>query len=114
MKRAAICLGLLMMVLPFCAASAAEPPLALTAPKSCAPAATTLTGPLSTLELEIFSPSETRPTDMSILCCGTLGCCTLIENGCEPCTGGERWYTKFSCPGGGTCTQRASKCPTAC
>lgn len=118
MKRAAIWIGVLMMVLPLCAASAAEPPVELTAPGlGISPAgcqAATQAEPLTVLEHQIFSSAETRPVDMANSCCSLLGCCTHIDSGCEPCSGGRRWYSKYSCPGGGTCTLRASSCPTPC
>lgn len=119
MKRAAIWIGVLMMVLPLGSAFAAEPQGELTAPgfglspAGCAQAAAQVE-PLTVLEREIFSPAETRPTDVANSCCSSFGCCTHIDSGCEYCNGGRRWYSKYSCPGGGTCTVRASTCPTPC
>ena len=118
MRRAAIWMGILMMVLPLCAAFAAEPQVELTAPGlgvstvACGEAATQV-APLAVLEREIFAPADTRPTDMANPCC-SVGCCTYVESGCEYCNGGRRWYTKYSCPSGGTCTVRPSNCPTPC
>jgi hypothetical protein len=122
MKRAAIWMGVLMVVLPLCAASpafAAEPQVQLTAPgfgaspAGCAQAATQA-APLTVLERQIFSPTEVRPVDMASGCCTMFGCCTLIDSGCQTCNGGRRWYDKYSCPGGGTCTVSPNTCPTPC
>lgn len=66
---------------------------------------------LFTDSLELDPVKSALP--MANACC-SIGCCTHIESGCEPCAGGRRWYSKYSCPSGGTCTLRPSSCPTPC
>ncbi len=47
-------------------------------------------------------------------CCTVFGCCAHIESGCEPCAQGRKWYSRYSCPGGGSCKISPPNCPTPC
>ncbi len=66
---------------------------------------------VDSLELDPLKNARPAAND----CCALHGCCALIGSGCQNCPqGGRRWYDRYSCPNGQTCTLVPANCPTPC